>query len=75
MPCVVGCTTATIALTTGQIITLDCTSGEHGLVLAGAVPFEVETLDVSAVPETSTKVTMILGNPDLAFEARCVRCF
>lgn len=69
VPCVVGCQTATETVTHGQMVTLDCSAGEHGLVLEGKVPFEVSAVDLSEVPSTKTKVMMILGNPDLAFEA------
>ena len=42
------------------------------MVLDGDVPFTVSEVDLSVVPETKTKVMMILGNPDLAFDARYV---
>jgi pyruvate,water dikinase len=68
-PCVVGCHTATETITTGQTVTVDCSEGEAGHVLDGAVPFETHDLDIASVPETRTKVMLILGNPDLAFSA------
>ncbi len=71
VPCIVGCGNATEAITSGAKITVDCSSGsDGGLVLKGAVPFDVSKLDVAELPSTHTKVLMILGNPDTAFEAR-----
>ena len=69
LPCVVGCQTATETIKTGQTVTVDCSAGEAGFVLDGAVPFDTHDLDVSSVPATRTKVMLILGNPDLAFDA------
>ena len=68
-PCIVGCQTATETIKTGQTVTVDCSAGEAGFVLDGAVPFDTHDLDVSSVPATRTKVMLILGNPDLAFDA------
>ncbi len=70
VPCVVGCGSATDDLKTGQVVTLDCSAGDRGVVLAGAVPFVVDKLDISVLPVTKTKVLLILANPDLAFDAR-----
>jgi pyruvate,water dikinase len=73
IPAVVGCGDATETISSGATITVDCSSSsDGGLVLKGAVAFDVSTLDVAELPSTHTKVLMILGNPDTAFEARLV---
>lgn len=68
IPCVVGCGTATATVPSDVVVTVDCSAGEHGQVLQGDVPYKIEEHDLSEVPETKTKVMMILGNPDLAFD-------
>src|SRR5690606_14165950 len=40
IPCVVGTSTATKDIQSGQQITVDCSSGDEGLVYDGLIPFE-----------------------------------
>jgi pyruvate,water dikinase len=67
VPCVVGCQTATESITTGQMLTVDCSKGDAGAVYEGEVPFEVAETDMTTIPDTKTKIMLILGNPDIAF--------
>lgn len=69
VPCVVGCQHATETIPHGQVVTVDCSGGEKGVVYEGAVDFAIEKHDVSNFPETKTRVMAILGNPDMAFDA------
>lgn len=68
VPCVVGTQTGTETIQSGEMITVDCSQGESGYVLRGEVPFESHNLDVATMPEIKTKIMVILGNPDLAFD-------
>ena len=68
IPCLVGCGDATLTISHGASVTLDCTAGETGAVYEGIQPFGVEEVDLATVPKTKTKVALLLGNPDLAFE-------
>ncbi len=64
---IVGSGTASKVLKTGQMVTIDTTSAE-GLVLEGALKFEVRVSDVRKIPKVKTKITMNLATPDTAFE-------
>ena len=68
IPCVVGTENATEALREGQDITVDCSEGDEGFVYEGRLPFEVEETNLDTLPETKTKVMMIVGTPEQAFE-------
>jgi pyruvate, water dikinase len=69
IPAVVGAEQATTVLRTGQAVTVSCVEGEVGRVLEGTVPFKVRRSDVTALPRPHTEVMLILGNPELAFQA------
>lgn len=64
---IVGTGTATHLLHTGQEVTISCAEGDEGFVYEGIAEFEVETLEVSGLPETKTKVMLNLANPGAAF--------
>ena len=68
IPAVVGAEGATEKLKTGEPITVSCAEGALGKVYAGAIPFDVRRTDVGNLPRPRTKVMLILGNPDLAFQ-------
>jgi pyruvate, water dikinase len=69
VPAVVGCTSATDTLKTGQRVTVSCAGGENGHVYDGAVPFEVTRLAADALELPHTAIMVNLGNPDLAFRS------
>ena len=69
IPAVVGTGNATEILKTGDPVTVVCSSGEVGLVYAGLIPFDVEHIDIGNVPKPATKLMLIVGNPDIAFQA------
>ncbi len=68
IPAIVGVEGATEALKTGDEVTVSCTEGDLGRVLAGRVPFEAHTTDVTGLARPRTKIMLIVGNPDLAFK-------
>ena len=49
-------------------MTVSCAEGDTGKVYSGAVPFQVERIDLSRLPRPSTRIMVNLGNPDLAFQ-------
>ncbi len=67
IPCIVGTGNATRALATGRDITVCCSEGSEGHVYDGRVPFEIEQVEAGKIPETHTKVMLILGDPGQAF--------
>jgi pyruvate,water dikinase len=67
IPAVVGASSATQSLQMSQTVTVSCAEGDEGYVYDGAVPYDVETLDLSEQFRPQTHVMINLGNPDLAF--------
>jgi pyruvate,water dikinase len=68
IPAVVGTGNATIVLSNGTDVTVNCADGDTGQVLAGRVAFETEHLDVGTFPPLPTKLMLILADPSRAFE-------
>jgi pyruvate, water dikinase len=69
IPAVVGAEGATTLLHTGQPVTVSCAEGEVGRVLEGNIPFKVQRTEVGALARPHTEIMLILGNPELAFQA------
>lgn len=68
IPCLVGTEHATRELPDGKDVTVDCSQGDEGYVYKGKVPFEIEETNLEKIPETKTKIMMIVGTPEQAFE-------
>ena len=68
IPAIVGCGDATHTLTEGETVTVSCTEGDTGHVYRGQLDFEINSRDISAMPDVPVKVMMNVGNPELAFE-------
>jgi len=69
IPAVIGCEDATQKLKTGVQVTVCCAEGETGKVYAGAVPFRREVTDLTGLARPRTEVMLIIGNPEVAFQA------
>ncbi|KAI9134667.1 phosphoenolpyruvate synthase [Acaryochloris sp. CCMEE 5410] len=74
IPAIVGCSTATEVLKTGQNITVSCAEGETGQVYPGLIPFVVEETALDELPPTRTQILMNVGNPDEAFGLAAIPC-
>src|SRR5581483_10614472 len=68
IPAVIGCDDATEKLVNGQAVTVSCAEGAAGKVYEGRLPFEVRRTDVTNLQRPKTKIMLILGNPELAFQ-------
>jgi pyruvate,water dikinase len=68
IPAVVGCGDATRKLKDGQPVTVSCAEGDTGNVYEGLIPFEVSSRSRGDMPRIPVKITMNVGNPELAFE-------
>jgi pyruvate,water dikinase len=68
IPAVVGCGNATATLKDGQAVTVCCAEGDTGTVYEGKLPFEVSSTELGKMPELPVKITMNVGNPQLAFD-------
>ena len=68
LPCIVGTDVGTTALRDGDEVTVCCAEGAEGHVYSGKVPFTIDRVDSSSVPQTHTKVMLIVGDPSRAFD-------
>jgi len=68
IPAVVGTGDATRSLRDGQAVTVSCAEGDTGNVYEGSLPFEVSVVERGSLPEIPVKISMNVGNPQLAFD-------
>ena len=68
IPAVVGCGDATKVLKDGEQVTVSCAEGDTGQVYKGALKFEISTQRLGEMPKCPVKITMNIGNPNLAFD-------
>src|SRR4051812_23752009 len=68
IPAVVGTAEATHKLKDGQPVTVSCAEGDTGSVFEGLLPFEVSSRERGEMPRIPVKISMNVGNPQLAFE-------
>jgi pyruvate,water dikinase len=66
VPAIVGTEHGTDILHTGLEATVSCAEGDVGFVYAGAMPFEVERVNLKGLVRPQTKVMMNVGNPEEA---------
>ena len=68
IPAVVGCGDATETLTEGALVTVVCSEGDTGHVYDGLLETEVSEVERGEMPYCPVKITMNVGNPQMAFE-------
>lgn len=67
IPAVVGCGDATATIPAGTEVTVSCAEGDTGHVYAGRLPFEVNRINLDAMPDLPLKLMMNVGSPERAF--------
>ena len=67
VPCIVGSLNATRILKTGQLVTVDSSAGDEGLVYAGELKFETREHKLDNLPTLKTKLMVNIGSPAEAF--------
>ena len=68
IPAVVGCGDATDVLQPGALVTVACSEGDTGYIYDGLLETEVSDVHRGELPPCPIKITMNVGNPQLAFE-------
>jgi pyruvate, water dikinase len=68
IPAVVGCGDATECLKDGTLVTVSCAEGDTGFIYDGLLETEVSEVERGAMPSVPVKITMNIGNPQLAFD-------
>jgi pyruvate,water dikinase len=67
VPAIVGTEHGTERLKDGQMVTVSCAEGDVGIVYDGALPFEIERMEIVALARPRTRVMMNVGSPAEAF--------
>ncbi|MDD2919096.1 phosphoenolpyruvate synthase [Rhodoferax sp.] len=68
IPAVVGCGHADQVLKDGMLVTVSCAEGDTGFIYDGLIETEVTEVQRGQMPEIPVKITMNVGNPQLAFD-------
>ena len=68
IPAVVGCGDATEHLKDGMLVTVSCAEGDTGNIYDGLLETEVTEVQRGEMPHIDIKITMNIGNPQLAFD-------
>jgi len=68
IPAVVGCGDATATLEDGEACTVSCAEGDTGNIYRGILEIEVSSREYGEMPKCPVKITMNIGNPNLAFD-------
>jgi len=68
IPAVVGCGDATMKLAEGERVTVSCAEGDTGYVYQGILDVEVLHIQLDKLPDIPVKISMNVGNPELAFD-------
>ncbi|WP_297445736.1 phosphoenolpyruvate synthase [Desulfurobacterium sp.] len=68
VPAVVGAKGALDLLSDGQTVTVSCAEGSDGYVYDGEIPYSVEEVDISEIPEVKTPIMFNVATPEKAFE-------
>ena len=63
IPCIVGTGNATKVLCTGQIVTVDCSQGEVGLVYDGAISYHTQKVSFSDFEMPKTDLMLFVDKP------------
>ncbi|MGH8642397.1 MAG: phosphoenolpyruvate synthase, partial [Burkholderiales bacterium] len=68
IPAVVGCGDATTRLEQDEHVTVSCAEGDTGYVYRGILDVEVLHIQFDKLPKVPVKISMNVGNPELAFD-------
>jgi pyruvate,water dikinase len=72
VPAVVGCGDATEVLKDGTLVTVSCAEGDEGKIYDGLLETEVTAVARGELPKLPLKITMNIGNPQLAFDFQSI---
>src|SRR3990172_6819597 len=67
IPEIVGTSTGTEVIKSGNEITISCAEGDTGFVYEGSLPFHLERTELGGLKRPKTKIMMNVGNPEEAF--------
>lgn len=68
IPAIVGAGDEARALAGGTVVTVSCAEGEVGFVYDGALDFDIDEIDLTRLPTTTTEIMLNLGDPSSAYK-------
>ncbi len=68
IPAIVGTEDGTERLFNGEEMTISCAEGDIGKVYEGLVPYKLNRVELTNLPETKTPIMLNVASPDLAFK-------
>ncbi len=68
IPAVVGCGNADQVLQDDMLVTVSCAEGDTGMIYEGLLETEVTEVQRGEMPDIPVKISMNIGNPQLAFD-------
>lgn len=68
VPAVVGTKDGTKKIKTGDMLTIDCSSGAVGNVYRGKIEYTVQTIQYADIKQSPIPVMLNIANPDSAFQ-------
>src|SRR6185503_18260341 len=69
IPAIIRTHNATTILRDGQLVTLDCSSGEDGCVYDGTIAYALEHIEVDTVLNLPVELMLNVAHPDEAFRS------
>ena len=67
IPAVIGVSGVLSKIKTGDMLTIDCSTGGAGIIYHGALPWEEKAYNLKEIPKTKTNLCLNVGSPDGAF--------
>jgi pyruvate,water dikinase len=67
IPAVIGVGPTISKIKTGDMLTVDCSSGAVGKIYKGKLSFEKSVHNLAEIPEVKTSIALNIGSPDGAF--------
>jgi len=74
IPAIVGCGDATQTLPADEVVTVSCSQGDDGFVYRGALPYEINEIDLADLKQSRTNIMLNLGNPEQAYKFSHLPC-
>ncbi len=67
IPAVIGVSGVLSKIKTGDMLTIDCSTGGAGIIYHGAIEWKEKTYNLKEIPKTRTNLCLNVGSPDGAF--------
>lgn len=74
IPALIGCGNATRVISSGDQLTVDCSSSDNGSVLRGILPITLKQYRPALTSALATSLMVNVGNPDEAFRLASLPC-